>query len=138
MCGWLPMLTYPPISTVDLYILPRGKYLWRPDIHKALSTSTSWTGVRFPHSAGRCRPAGSLFSSWGCWGCVCAEGFMFRGWDSVLPWSAESRNHERSAIRRLGRGFHTVRVDINPWGRRFCLHSCGRRFRYTEEFLNWR
>ena len=59
-------------------------------------------GLWFPLRAGRFRPGKSPLSSPGCRSCRCTEGFLNRGWGSILPGCSEivgvcSRGNSRRA-----------------------------------------
>ena len=52
-------------------------------LHKPRPISNKPVGLGFPHRAGRYRP-GSAFSCPGCWSCRDVEGFLTRGWESII------------------------------------------------------
>ena len=75
----------------DLYIpvsgatstLDGGATLAARWLHEPQPISNQPVGLGFPHRAGRYRP-GSAFSCPGCWSCRDVEGFLTRGWESII------------------------------------------------------
>ena len=65
--------------------MARGATLAAHWLHEHHSISNQPVGFGFPHPARRYRPAGSPFSSRGCWGCRDMEGFLIWGWEHILP-----------------------------------------------------
>ena len=53
--------------------------------HGPQPISNQPVGLGFPHLPGRRRTGRSAFSSPGCWSCGDIEGFLYRGWEIILP-----------------------------------------------------
>ena len=128
-------------------------------IYEPQPISDKLMGLGFPHRAGRCRPGRSSLSSPGCWDCVIrlslgklpvnlwqvvkrtntplitvgcrnTEGFMTRGWGSILPGCSENLlprwtsilpgrrwlyvSSSQSAMSQRDWGLHTVRGGVDP------------------------
>ena len=80
-------------------------------------------GLGFPHRVGRCRPAGTPFSSPGCRSFRFTEGFLIRGRETILPgvrWPyAQAPVNQRSAS---GDGVSTpCGGGADSRNHRFCL-----------------
>ena len=61
-------------------------------------------GLRFPHRTGRCRPGGSPFSYPDCRSCKCMDGFLNRGWGTILPGCGGTEEFPRGQNCRRMRG----------------------------------
>ena len=100
--------------------LSRGATVAACWLHEPQPISNQAVGLEVPHRLRRFRPGRSPFSALRCRFCRYMEGFLIRGWETILPgmhWLIYE--HQPISDRPVGSGFHTVRGGVDPGNGRF-------------------
>ena len=79
------MKSYPPLVRRDLDVVRMGNCLSALALMSPSQSVISQWGWGFHTVRDGIDPEDDPFSSPGCWSCGCWEGFMIRGWYSILP-----------------------------------------------------
>ena len=105
--------------------LARGATVAARSLDEPQPISNQPVGLGFPHLARRYRPRGSPFSSPGIWICRCMEGFIVKGWETILPGCAGSMYDPQPISDRPARlGFPHHAGRFRPGGSPFSYPGC--------------